>query len=66
MEKMLSCLCHIVRLCAAEQGADFVTSKYTRRVLWWKEKGEKHIFYISPTSKEISLRLRIILKSWIS
>lgn len=37
MEKMLSCLCHIVRLCAAEQEADFVTCKYFGR----RKNGEK-------------------------
>lgn len=36
------CFCHVVRLCVAEQGDDFVTLKYTRKVLWWaagKKKG---------------------------
>lgn len=41
MEHFLSCLCHIVRLCAAEQGADFVTSKYTRKVFFFFGGGEK-------------------------
>lgn len=65
------CFCHVVRLCVAEQGADFVTLKYTRKVLWWAA-GEKikrvavAIRYSAPTSKETSFRLRIILKSGIS
>lgn len=40
--KKMLCFCHVVRLCVAEQGADFVTLKYTRKVLWWaagKKKG---------------------------
>lgn len=42
MEKKKLCFCHVVRLCVAERGADFVTLKYTRKVLWWaagKKKG---------------------------
>lgn len=41
-KKKMLCFRHVVRLCVAEQGADFVTLKYTRKVLWWaagKKKG---------------------------
>lgn len=40
-KKKRLCFCHVVRLCAAEQGADFVTLKYTRKVLWWAAGGKK-------------------------
>lgn len=53
VEKKMLCFCHVVRLCVAEQGADFVTLKYTRKVLWWAA-GKKKVVVLQHLRKDHS------------